>query len=225
MPAHYLSEFVGGWDRAAFIMDLDGHFRISRLHDVLLDRLQALLPSKSVIPVVERCLGRVHIFRPTSSEQLSATLAYLPQYHAKNVQGMDLGMLAVHSIDSFYWLDRFRAEQLYSTSPLSIVSRNIFSILESLRSCHGFITILIHSGFVQPFQSNSTDQRATNHPVNTPDAYNQAGTFFAPQIFLAPLLSDIGYQSTARQWVAQLDGNPQSCIITSQIRDKGITMD
>lgn len=229
MPMDYLSQSIGGWARAAFIIDTNGHFRISRLHDILLDRLQVLLPSQYVAPIIERCLERVHIFRPNSSEQLSATLAHLPKYHAKNLPEMDLGMVAIHSIDSFYWLDRFRAEQLRSTSPLGAVSRNIFSILENLSSRHGFIIVLIRSGFVQQFQNNSSlnwDQRAITFPANTPNvASHQSCISTTPQILFTPLLSDNRPQFAVQQWTVQLDDNPRPCVITCEIRDRGVTLD
>ncbi|KDR85103.1 hypothetical protein GALMADRAFT_48443, partial [Galerina marginata CBS 339.88] len=148
MPMDHFSVFIGGWNKVAFVIDMDGHFQISRFRDILVSRLQFFLPPQSITPVVEHSLKCVHIFRPTSSDQLSATLAHFPKYHAKHFPNIELGMIAVHSIDALYWLDRFKAEQLRASSRV-VASQSITSTLESLRSSYGLITVSTHWGLPQ----------------------------------------------------------------------------
>lgn len=157
LPANHLSLPVGGWNKAAFILDLDGHFQISRFHDILVNRLQQFLPTLDVTSCVERCLSYTHIFRPTSSGHLAATLLHLQRYHTKHCPDVDLGMVAVHSIGAFMWFDRFTAEQLRSTSAKvgAMPSLEIFSSLERLRVDNGLSIVLTDWGLSQQVQSAS----------------------------------------------------------------------
>ena len=225
MPFHCFSEVIGGWAKAAFVVDTGGRFRVSRLRDILRDRLQRFLSVESALKATEQCLERVHIFRPTSSEQLAATLAYLPQYHMKNLPKSELGMLAIHSLDSFYWLDRFTAEQLQSAPA---ISSNIYSALETLRSRYGFVTILIRWDAVPQLQNRSDgarDQRASKGSTDFPGtASQQSSRFHSPRILLRSLTSDTGPFYATQQWAAEVDGNPEPRMITCEIRDKSIIL-
>ena len=145
---------------------MDGTFSVRRFHDVLADRLQKSLPFASTASLVEQCMTKMHVFRPASSEQLAVTLAYLPKYHAKHFPDTQMGMVAIHSIDAFYWLDRFKAEQL--DGPTSSSYQNVAIKLEDLRRSHGVITILTHWGLPQNNPSFPSGMLATHDPPNVP---------------------------------------------------------
>ena len=134
-----LATCLAEWDKAAVIFDMDGKFNISRFKQLLVSRLSAMA-------IVERCLKHIHIFRPTSSDQLAVTLAHLPKYHAKHFPDIALGMVAIHSVDASYWLDRFKAEQL---RPSHSSWQNISSILEKIRLSLGSVVVLTDWGLVK----------------------------------------------------------------------------
>ncbi|KAF9478512.1 hypothetical protein BDN70DRAFT_39426 [Pholiota conissans] len=116
MPSEYLSTFIGGWGKAAFILDMDGHFRVSRFREILFTRLQEKLPSLAVPSITDHYLHRLHVFRPRSSEHLAITLKYLLFHQSRLFPDVELGIIAVHAIDAFYWFDRFKAELIRSVS-------------------------------------------------------------------------------------------------------------
>jgi len=126
------------WEKAAVVFDMDGRFNISRFRQLLVSRL-------STTTIVDRCLKNIHIFRPTSSDQLAVTLVHLPKYHAKHFPDIALGIVAIHSVDALNWLDRFKAEQLrFPHSSL----QNMSSILETIRLSLGSVVVLTDWGLV-----------------------------------------------------------------------------
>ncbi|PPQ89408.1 hypothetical protein CVT25_002226 [Psilocybe cyanescens] len=152
LPVNHLSCYIGGWNKAAFIMDLDGHFHMSRFHDILVDRLRQILPAPSISSLVDQCLKIVHVFRPTSSAQLAVTLKHLAKYHTQNLSSFELGMIAVHSIDASHWLERFKAEQLRSSSSTANTPfESIYSDLRKLRISYGLTTVVTHWGLLHQY--------------------------------------------------------------------------
>ena len=135
---------LGGWNKVAFVLDMDGTFDIGRFHEVLVAKL--IKSNSAIAPVIDDALKRVHLFRPTSTEQLATTLAYLPKYHSKNFPDEVMGMVAIHSLDAFHWVDQFKAEQL----PVSLNRRSIYQIiftkLAALGRSYGTITLMSHWG-------------------------------------------------------------------------------
>jgi len=140
--------------KAAVVLDMDGRFNISRFTQLLVNP-------------VDRYLKHIHIFRPTSSDQLAVTLAHLPKYHAKYFPDVALGMVAIHSVDSFYWLDRFKAEQL--RLPHSSL-QNISSILETIRLSLGSVVVLTDWGLPQHRQALLQEAQDNTHsnPMDLP---------------------------------------------------------
>ena len=126
------------WEKAAVVFDMDGRFNISRFRQLLVSRL-------STTAIVDRCLKNIHIFRPTSSDQLAVSLSHLPKYHAKHFPDIALGIVAIHSVDALTWLDRFKAEQL--RLPHSSL-QNLSSILETVRLSLGSVVVLSDWGLV-----------------------------------------------------------------------------
>ena len=132
------------WEKAAVVFDMDGRFNISRFKELLVSRL-------SSTTIVDRCLKNIHIFRPTSSDQLAVTLAHLPKYHVKHFPDIALGIVAIHSVDALTWLDRFKAEQLRMPHGSF---QNISSILETIRLSLGSVVVLADWGLVHKQQDN-----------------------------------------------------------------------
>ena len=148
MPLNRLSDFPGGWNKIAFVFDMDGTLDILQFHQFLLARLAKIVPSVSVDPVLSECLKRVHIFRPHSTEELAVTLAHLPKYHSNNFPDAGMGMIVIHSFEAFHWLDQFKAEQLKSLAPSgrSTMLQNILNKLDDLRRSYDAIGIVSHWG-------------------------------------------------------------------------------
>lgn len=158
---------LGGWCRSVIVLDCDGRWDTTRLHTILVARLDVLfskaqlppLPHKSnstVSSIALESLSRLHLFRPTSSFQLAATLLNLPKYHASQMSNEEIRLLLVDSISSFYWADRWQAEQvdskrLHKSNPLVHVLR----YLEAFRSSHGPIVVLTNWG-LNPLSSTSS---------------------------------------------------------------------
>ena len=133
-----LATCLAEWKKAAVVFDMDGRFSISRFKQLLVSRV-------STTTIIDRCLKNIHIFRPTSSDQLAVTLTHLPKYHAKHFPDIALGIVAIHSVDALTWLDHFKAEQL--RLPHSAL-QNISSILEAIRLSLGSVVVLTDWGLV-----------------------------------------------------------------------------
>lgn len=159
LPPKHLSRQLGGWNKVAFVLDMDGTFDIARFHEVLVAKLE--ISDSAIAPVIDDALRRVHVFRPTSTEQLATTLAYLPKYHSKNFPDAVMGMVAIHSLDAFHWVDQFKAEQL----PVSLNRRNAYQIifmkLAALGRSYGAITLISHWGLPG---NDSSVARSTDNP-------------------------------------------------------------
>ncbi|KAF8974031.1 hypothetical protein BDZ97DRAFT_1599047, partial [Flammula alnicola] len=146
LPIEHHSCFLGGWKKAAFVFDMDGYFHIARFRHILINRLQQCLPPLTIASLVEKCLQRLHVFRPISSDQLAVSLAHLPKYQAKHFPGVELGMVAINSIDAFYWLDRFKAEHMRPApaSGRTVTYQNTSSILQNIRLSYGATVVMTH---------------------------------------------------------------------------------
>ncbi|KAF9452668.1 hypothetical protein P691DRAFT_794355 [Macrolepiota fuliginosa MF-IS2] len=116
LPPSDSSVKLDGWGKSAVIFDSDRKFDVQRFTQLLRSRARRLLPlSPSAIEAITtRALDLLHVFRPTSSHQLAATIQHLPMYLATNLPEADLGILAVDSITAFYWPDRHLLEQIRS---------------------------------------------------------------------------------------------------------------
>ena len=152
----------GGWNKAAFVYDIDGHFSVSRFRDIVMCQLQESSLSGSVISLhIENCLKLMHIFRPTSSDQLAVSLAHLPLYHSKHFPDFELGLIAIHSLDAFYWIDRYHTEQA-RTSPGYSLSPKLASILDKVQRLYGMFVLLSVWGL--PQRSRWTSPADANDP-------------------------------------------------------------
>lgn len=116
---------IGGRQKSVAVIDCDGRFEIDRAYHLvrshLIRRVQehaATIPSlysaeataQALHEETLRSLARLHIFRPTSSESLTATLLRLPTY-ATSTCSAELAFLLIDNLSAFYWQDRFQLER------------------------------------------------------------------------------------------------------------------
>lgn len=152
LPTEFVGSPIDGWDKAAVIYDTDGTFDIQRLHKLLVSRIAHILPQNSAEHLALAALKRVHVFRPTSSIQLAMTLASFPDYHMTSLLDDDVGLVAVDSVSSFYWPDRFTMEQLNSatvqhgTSHIPTSLQYILSALQKIRLSYGTLIVVTNWG-------------------------------------------------------------------------------
>jgi DNA-repair protein XRCC2 len=114
----------------------------------------ALDDVNTLVEVLARdAMKRVHIFRPASSIQLATSLLNLPAYHAAHLPEDEIGFIAIDSISSFYWPDRFTLEQInYSGNPSRGKSsaanpmHNVLTAMQKIRISHGPVIALTNWG-------------------------------------------------------------------------------
>ncbi|KAI8980681.1 hypothetical protein BD414DRAFT_464908 [Trametes punicea] len=177
LPEHHRDTELGGWGKAAVLIDTDGKFSIRRLHDLLLSRLRRFLggddvtdASTSLEDLAAEYLRNLHVFRPTSSAQLAITLLHLPNYHAtdRRLQNKEIGILAIDSMSAFYWRDRYSLEQLRDAAdvksrsdlppnPLLYVTR----ALAKFRASHRPVILMTNWGLNPLVPPSSTGEPAT----------------------------------------------------------------
>jgi DNA-repair protein XRCC2 len=184
---------LGGWDKAAVIFDTDGTFNVSRLHELLIGRLVRLFPTDpaanmSAEDLARTVMEKVHIFRPTSSAQLAISLLNLPAYHMAHLPHDEIGFLAIDSISSFYWPDRFTLEQINSSGnttggKLSVASplHHVLTSLQKIRLSHGPVIALTNWGL---------------NPLTKPTQDSAPPTFYKQHLYPFPTLPK-QYQSNA----------------------------
>lgn len=171
LPPSFSSVKLGGWGMAAILLDSDHKFNAQRFDRLLRSRIRRLLPSNSpsVEAIITKALDLLHVFQPTSSHQLAATIQHLPMYLATNLPETDLGLIAVDSISSFYWSDRYILEQARPGNPSNGLPRQpnpfnrVLAALQSLARSHGPL-ILLSSWDLRP-SSRSENRRRLDAPV------------------------------------------------------------
>ncbi|CCL98985.1 uncharacterized protein FIBRA_00993 [Fibroporia radiculosa] len=162
LPSEFMDIKLGGWGKAAVLLDTDDSFDISRFHQLLASRVCNILDtpispsyvgsSSPAEDLAMQCLQNLHIFRPTSSLQLAATISYLSEYHLTHpaLQSREIGFVAVDSLSSFYWNDRFAVEQLRANNGSGARSPNplhhVLAALQRLRTSHGAVILLTNWG-------------------------------------------------------------------------------
>ena len=162
---------LGGWQKSVVVFDCDGRWDILRLHNILITRLNLAcskaplppIPEMTVSSIAMKSLSRLHLFRPTSSIQLAATLLHLPKYHAEHMPNEEIRMLFVDSISSFYWADRWQAEASLAgpkRSPRSNLLGDVLRCLQGFRLSHGPVTILTNWG-LNPLPSSESSASPT----------------------------------------------------------------
>lgn len=173
----------GGWGKTAIVFDTDGTFEISRLSILLRTKLTRLFSAEesgelsltsSVEPepimddIVAGCLRRLHIFRPSSTLQLAASLLNLQNYHTRNaqLQHEEIALLAVDSLSAFYWNDRFTTEQLRAVSPehdSSSPFQHVLAALGRVRTTYHPV-VIVTNWALNPLTKSCPDTRKSASP-------------------------------------------------------------
>lgn len=144
-----------GWSEVAIVFDMDHSFDIIRLSHLLRRRLtrSAGLDQSAAESIAQQSLKRLHIFRPSSTLQLAATLSHLATYHSSHFPREKIGVVAIDSISSRYWPDRFVAEQMNSsTSHMEPGSKHapalsyVLQALESFSRTHRPLVVMTNWG-------------------------------------------------------------------------------
>jgi hypothetical protein len=132
----------------AFVLDMDGSFDIDQFRLFLVERLAKFVPSVSLPQVLADSLKRVHVFRPHSTEQLAVTLVHLPRYHSNHFPDAVVGMIVIHSLEAFHWVDQFKAEQLKPSTHhgRKTAHQNVLTELDNLRRSYGAVGVISHWG-------------------------------------------------------------------------------
>ncbi|PBK77188.1 hypothetical protein ARMSODRAFT_949087, partial [Armillaria solidipes] len=177
LPTFHDAIRLDGWAKAAVLFDTDSTFDVCRFRTILSSHLAKLgVPAVSIGPAIQAAMSNFHIFRPGSSMQLVASLVNLPTYHAISLSASEIGLVAVDSMSTFYWSDRFAVEQLRSFGKVSEPSssvyplHNIATVLERFHVSHNPLIILTNWGLnlessspfykqhLYPFPSNFTTE-------------------------------------------------------------------
>lgn len=191
---------IGGRQKSVVIMDCDGRFSVKRLYTLvrshLVRRVQehaATIPAlysaeatqESLHEETVRALSRVHIFVPTSSTSLAASLCSLPSYVRKACSGSDeaaeeVTFLLIDNISAFYWQDRYQAEQdrahgTHSSKSQFPALRSAMACLANLRAKMGIVTVVTnwafpHSGDRYPTSESPFFRQHMPRPFPSPFA-------------------------------------------------------
>ncbi|KAG8705110.1 hypothetical protein FRC11_009310 [Ceratobasidium sp. 423] len=166
---------VGGRNKSVVVCDCDGRWSLRRLNTIitsyLRDRLATVLPTEAppglydhtIFRAVANALKRVHVFRPSSTLALATTLMAIPAYHRTHMANEQIGMLMVDGVSSFYWTDRWAAEQMENEPaevpaagpqpppppPLRSDSnplRHVLTVILNLRRSLGLVALLTNWG-------------------------------------------------------------------------------
>jgi len=186
-PTHH-STSLGGWGKAGIVFDMDHSFHIDRFNRLLLGRLTRLLGggASDIESLAQQSLERLRIFRPRSSLQLSVTISHLAEYHFDYLAEEEIGIVAIDSMSTYYWPDRFVANQM-RTGTTSVENgkegqshmpplRHVLLALESFRRTHSPIIVLTNWGLHSASNSNPFLYRQHLHPFPAPFPHSKPAT-------------------------------------------------
>ncbi|KAH7931107.1 hypothetical protein BV22DRAFT_29899 [Leucogyrophana mollusca] len=179
-PPAYMSVGLGGLGLAATVFDTDSSFSVLRVRQLLHTRFSSLSPMASldeISTLVDESLLRLHVFRPTSSLQLASSIVHLASYHNAHIPKEEIGLLAVDSISTFYWSDRFTTEQSHIVAPHGGQKRepapntplqHVLTAIRKFRISHSPIVVMTNWGLNAvtrtPMSSDAPHFRQHLHP-------------------------------------------------------------
>lgn len=145
---------IGGWDKAAVIIDSDSAWQSSHFCHLLSSALSKIWPvasdsqplHPSINELIRTSLKNLHVFQPKSSLAIAATLLHLPIYRAENDIPTEVALLVIDSISTFYWSDRARLEKLQITDSEFSPLNRVLKSLQALRRSHGPVIALTSWG-------------------------------------------------------------------------------
>ncbi len=166
---------LGGWGKAAVVYDTDGTFQVGRLKTLLHAHISGkhnaagdAINHSRIEDITLDCLHRLHVFRPTTSMQLAATIVNLGNLHATHPRFADqeIGLVVVDSLSAFYWQDRFTVEQ-FRAGPSGHNAKNplmhVLAALDAIRVSHRPIILVTNWG-LNPTDKPSWDTGTLNSP-------------------------------------------------------------
>lgn len=149
-----------GRNKSVVVCDCDGRWSVTRLKDVLLQMLQEKVRDNfpevaldadevhnELSTIAFEALSHLHVFHPTSSASLAATLLSLPQYHYTKMPDEEICMLMIDGgLSSFYWEDRWNLELVGGRTTRDGVQQSpatrVVQALISFRQSHSPITFI-----------------------------------------------------------------------------------
>jgi len=162
LPVSHLGVQLHGWDKSAILIDLDHTFDVHRFRHLLINRIKVHIPTGENLDLfVDLLLRKLHIFRPESSVQFAVAAANISNYHSANMPRDEIGLVAIDSLSSFYWQDRFLGEQPRN-GRLSGIEKAL-NALEQIRQSHGSVIAYTNWGLpsarhVSPFYPQHVPQ-------------------------------------------------------------------
>lgn len=203
LPVLHRSVKLHGWEKAAIVFDTDGSFDIRRLKQIIEHRLQRLISSEDEIPaVIEQCLKRIALIRVTSTLQLAVSIINSPSYLARLFPGSELGILAVDSLSTFYWPDRFAAEgpvdDPSNSRPVAIDNRfrNVVTALQKIRSSLCPVIVLTNWGLTPASRGTGPPTFYRQHLNPWPDPFTPPREGLDQYIVPNPALPAISFHVT-----------------------------
>ena len=171
LPVSHLSIPLSGWDKSAILIDLDHTFDVHRFRHLLRKRIEVHIHSggENLDLFVDLLLRKLHIFRPESSVQFAVTAANILNYHSSSMPKDEIGLVAIDSLSSFYWQDRFLGEQPRDGKQSGI--ERALDSLQQIRQSHGSVVVYTNWGLPS----------ARNNPkINTPFYLQHAPQLHSP---------------------------------------------
>lgn len=151
---------IGGRGKSVIVCDCDGKWSITRLHSNMAAFLrqklaynfpEATFNEETVVldmeAIIASSLRHLHVFRPSSSASLAATLTTLPEYHYEKMPDEEICMLMVdEGLSSFYWQDLWDRQSIPKDDPLrgrkTSSTDAVVRALRNIQQSHGPIIFL-----------------------------------------------------------------------------------
>jgi len=201
LPPTFDSTALQGKGGAVVLLDNAGTFDVQRLQRIMRHHIQQHLPPSSTGPVrmgpsreadadmealIHTSLQHVHVFHPTSSRSLLATLHSLPSYLLSPTAHLSgarhLQALLIDDIGAFVWLDRAELAAAppgpnpdpdpgtgTSTStaptPLAHRYRTLTTTLQTLQSLLPCPIIATNRALLSPSPSTSSSSSSSRSPI------------------------------------------------------------
>lgn len=118
----FLEIIVGGKEEAVVWVDCTSRFDVDRLASILRHHLKTAIQryraprgigaprDEELDGLVDECLARLHVFYPSSTLQLAATIQALPEW-AKTNAAEEVGSVLIDGMSDFAWADQYTHEQ------------------------------------------------------------------------------------------------------------------
>lgn len=173
LPVSHLGVQLHGWDKSAILIDLDQTFDVHRFRHLLINRVKVHIPAsdENLDLFVHLLLRKLHIFRPESSVQFAMTAVNIPNYHSSSMPKDEIGLVAIDSLSSFCWQERFLGEQPRYGRPSG--TEKALSSLEQVRQSHG--SVIAYTNWGLPSARNVPQNNTPFYPQHVPQLHSPFG--------------------------------------------------